>query len=394
MRPYLRAANVKWAGLDLADVKQMNFTPAEVSVYELRAGDLLLNEASGSPKEVGKPAIWRGEYDGPVCFQNTLLRVRPGERVVSDFLRLRFLHEALSGGFAKASRGVGIHHLGAAKLAALEIELPSLDEQRRIVDLLEDHLSRLDAADRNLQDGLQRAEAWRRVSLERAVAETGGSEVRLGDLAASVKNGIFVSRAPREPDGVPILRIGSVRSLQLDLSDVRFSRRSESDLLGEDMLLLVGDLLFTRYNGNPRFVGACAVVPPDIGPLTYPDKLIRVRVDRLLVLPEFVAMACTAGQGRQQIQRSVKTTSGQAGISGQDLRRVTVRVPGLAAQQTAVARVQQVSADADRLTATIGMAQQRSVALRRALLEAAFTGRLTGRSTDTHVDEVLSEAAS
>lgn len=60
MRPYVRAANVGWSGLKLDDVKEMNFTDAEMDTYRLMAGDLLLGEASGSATEVGKPAIWNG----------------------------------------------------------------------------------------------------------------------------------------------------------------------------------------------------------------------------------------------------------------------------------------------------------------------------------------------
>ena len=71
----MRAANVKWSGLELSDVNEMAFTEAESVTYELRPGDLLLGEASGSPSEVGKPGQYKGEIDG-CCFQNTLLRVR------------------------------------------------------------------------------------------------------------------------------------------------------------------------------------------------------------------------------------------------------------------------------------------------------------------------------
>ena len=73
MRPYVRAANVGWGGLLLDDVKLMNFTDAELAVYGLQAGDLLLNEASGSASEVGKPAIWTGEIV-PCAFQNPASR--------------------------------------------------------------------------------------------------------------------------------------------------------------------------------------------------------------------------------------------------------------------------------------------------------------------------------
>ncbi len=35
----------------------MNFDDADFAKYKLEPGDILLNEASGSPREVGKPAI-------------------------------------------------------------------------------------------------------------------------------------------------------------------------------------------------------------------------------------------------------------------------------------------------------------------------------------------------
>lgn len=135
MRPYVRAANVGWRGLRLDDVKWMNFTDAEMAVYGLQPGDLLLNEASGSAREVGKPAIWSGEIDG-CAFQNTLIRVRP---IGPDprYLLHYFAEQASSGAFARKSRGVGIHYLGREALATWPIPLPPIEEQRRIAAVLD-----------------------------------------------------------------------------------------------------------------------------------------------------------------------------------------------------------------------------------------------------------------
>ena len=101
MRPYLRAANVGWSGLKLEDVKEMNFTDAELVTYRLQAGDLLLTEASGSPGEVGKPALWSGELED-CAFQNTLLRVRPHEHDPRYLLHF-FRHMALASVFHGAA---------------------------------------------------------------------------------------------------------------------------------------------------------------------------------------------------------------------------------------------------------------------------------------------------
>lgn len=143
MRPYLRAANVGWDGLRLNDVKMMNFTDDEVETYRLEYGDIVVSEASGSPGEVGKPALWRSEIDG-CCLQNTLIRVRSSGVVEPAYL-LHFLKtEALRGAFAERSRGVGIHHLGSGQLAEWPIPVPPLSEQRRIISALEEYLSSID----------------------------------------------------------------------------------------------------------------------------------------------------------------------------------------------------------------------------------------------------------
>jgi type I restriction enzyme, S subunit len=140
MRPYLRAANVTWSGLDISDVKEMDFDPHEFPSYVLQEGDILLAEASGSPTEVGKPAVFNGEISD-CCFQNTLIRVRPYEGL-SPFLYRKFLYDAHSGAFARMSRGLGIHHLGAETISKWEVTLPPLGEQRRIVDKIEKLSSR------------------------------------------------------------------------------------------------------------------------------------------------------------------------------------------------------------------------------------------------------------
>jgi type I restriction enzyme S subunit len=153
MVPYLRAANVTWSGLDLTDVKSMDFRPAEQEVYRLRRGDILLSEASGSPGEVGKPAVWQDDIPG-CCFQNTLLRVR-SSLDITKYLYFHFLNDALQGRFAAGSKGVGINHLGAERLSDWMVRLAPLAEQQRIVETIEEQFMRLDAA----VAGLKRVQA-------------------------------------------------------------------------------------------------------------------------------------------------------------------------------------------------------------------------------------------
>lgn len=142
MRPYLRSANITWKGWDLSDVKEMNFAPEEFETFRLLPGDVLLNEGSGSAKEVGKPAIWRGEI-AEACFQNTLLRVRP-KAYSSELLRYGFLYLALSGQFIANTKGVNIIHIGKAGLAKTTLPLPPADQQGGIVSDIDAAFARAD----------------------------------------------------------------------------------------------------------------------------------------------------------------------------------------------------------------------------------------------------------
>lgn len=167
MCPYMRAANVTWTGISLDDVKEMDFRPDEVKLYRLEDGDILLAEASGSASEVGKPAIWRNEIPG-ACFQNTLIRVRAPRELVR-FLHLHFVHDALTGKFAQASRGVGIHHLGAKTLSDWKVLIPAKEERQKICDTVDELFTKLDAATAGLRRTQANLKRYRASVLKAAV---------------------------------------------------------------------------------------------------------------------------------------------------------------------------------------------------------------------------------
>jgi len=163
---YIRAANITERGIDVSDVLEMEFSPAERERFALRNGDIMLSEASGSPSQVGKPAVWRGELE-LCCFQNTVLRLRPAV-VGSKFVLVAFQHCFANGIFAKVAGGVGINHLGAEKFSAIPFPLPPLAEQTRIVAEVERRLSVVDELEAVVSANLQRATRLRQSILQKA----------------------------------------------------------------------------------------------------------------------------------------------------------------------------------------------------------------------------------
>ncbi|EJB1333721.1 restriction endonuclease subunit S [Salmonella enterica] len=132
MTPYLRVANVHDNEIRTDDIKLMNFTPEEQTLYSLKFGDILLNEGQ-SLELVGRSAIFRDEI-AQVCFQNTLIRLRANESVSNEYILEYFRHCLYSGRFQKAAtQTTNIAHLSISRLAPIEFPLPPYKEQVRIV---------------------------------------------------------------------------------------------------------------------------------------------------------------------------------------------------------------------------------------------------------------------
>jgi type I restriction enzyme, S subunit len=380
MRPYLRAANVTWSGLDLRDVKEMNFTEDESAVYELRAGDVLVAEASGSADEVGKPAVWRGDIDG-CCFQNTLIRVRT-LGPLPEYLRYFLLAEAQSGRIGRASPGVGIHHIGAARLAAWRVPVAPLGEQRRIVEAIEEQHSRLDAADASLAIAFRRLEVLRRSTLASAM-DGGWIRQRLGEVA-NTQLGKMLSRKSRTGVGSrPYLRNKNVQWGRIDTDDLLTMDFSESE--AEKFGLLPGDVLVCE-GGE---VGRAAVWRGQVDGCCFQKALHRVRSDGE-VLPEFIAHVFRWLSDTNAFDPYV-TGSTIRHLPQEDLRVIPIPVPPLHEQRRIVAELEERLSVINALGATIERAKRRSAVMRTAVLARAFRGELVPQNPDDEPAAVLLE---
>ena len=125
---YLRSANVGKEGLKLDTLAEMHLSAAERERFDLRPGDVLVAEASGSPNQVGRSVIWRGEID-KCSYQNHLLRFR-SDGMNPEYIDLVFKHYRCSGVFADQSRGVGIQHLGLKRFSSIPVPVPPRADQR------------------------------------------------------------------------------------------------------------------------------------------------------------------------------------------------------------------------------------------------------------------------
>ena len=142
-KDYLTTSNVYWNKFDFTAIKQMPFKESELNKCTVTKGDLLVCEGG----DIGRSAIWNYDYD--ICIQNHIHRLRPKIDLCVPFYYYTFAYlkeNNLIGG-----KGIGLLGLSSNALHKIEMPLPPLAEQQRIVQKIEELFSVLD----NIQTALE-----------------------------------------------------------------------------------------------------------------------------------------------------------------------------------------------------------------------------------------------
>ena len=131
-QPYLANINVRWGCFDLGNLSLMKFEDDENERYGLRNGDLIICEGG----EPGRCAIWNDEIPN-MKIQKALHRVRCHNNLSNYYLYYWFVYASNANKLGEYFTGTTIKHLPGEKLKSLQIPLPPLSEQKRIVKELD-----------------------------------------------------------------------------------------------------------------------------------------------------------------------------------------------------------------------------------------------------------------
>jgi type I restriction enzyme S subunit len=331
--------------------------------------------------------VWDGSRSGYVgkaikgALGSTLVKIKLPE-VDHDFayyfLQSKFIE------INSRAKGVGIPHVDPNIVWNYKFPLPPPTAQQQIVSKIEELFSEVDKGIDELKTAQQQLKVYRQSVLKwvfegrltnKNVQEgelpKSWSFEPLGSLMESVRNGS--SKKPDDTNEFKILRISSVRPNKVDVSEVR-TLLSE---IGDDNSVMENDLLFTRYNGSIEFVGVCGRVPKLLSKLFYPDKLIRCRpLLKETFHSAYLEYAANYGNARKFVLSKIKTTAGQTGISGTDVKQIPIPLAPLAEQQQIVQEIESRLSVCDKIEETITNSLKQAEALRQSILKKAFEGKL------------------
>jgi type I restriction enzyme S subunit len=268
-------------------------------------------------------------------------------------------------------------------LATIEFPVPPLNEQRRIVAAIEEHLSRLDAANESLTQAGLRLDQLRTTVLSepfdgewplQPLAEVNDPErpVRYGILMPKehIDDGVLYVRVKDYPKGR--IEIGGLKRTSHEIA----AKYKRATLQSGDVLLAIRGTY-----------GRVAIVPPELdgGNITQDTA-------RIAPLPHldarFVAGYLRSAEAQRYFQRVARGVAVK-GVNIGDLRVMPIPIPPLEEQRRIVAEVEARLGAIDALRAAVERAQRRGAALRRLILERAFRGELVPQDPSDEPASVL-----
>jgi type I restriction enzyme S subunit len=371
-KPYLRTDNVHWGRFDLSEIKEMDILPEEQDKYLATKGDLLMCEGGAS----GRTAIWNEDYD--ISFQNHVHRIRPKDlKEISPKYLLYYFEWFIKNGFASdLIKGVTISSLSQSGLRSIEVTYPPIDEQHKIVELLEDLLSRLDAALTDVRSAKSKSSQLKLAILDKVFAgEFFEFEMPILciDEVAKVMNGDrgknYPNKSARVESGVAFINAGHLDNDLLNIVDMDFISEERFNLLAAGKVEL-DDILFCLRGSlgkvaiNDKFTkGAIA------------SSLAILRVNPK-VLPKYLYYYFLSPLAAAEIKKHDNGTA-QPNLSAANLRQFEVPIPTIEQQKIVIDFLDSELSRTIQASQTFESLFSTASAMRRSLLQSAFTGQLT-----------------
>jgi type I restriction enzyme S subunit len=331
-------------------------------VYE---GDFILSNSMS----FGRPYIMKTTG----CIHDGWL-VLHQPKVDPDYLYHALSSDLVFDQFDRLAAGSTVRNLNIGLAKSVEIPVPPLAEQQRIVGLLDEAFEGLATAKANAEKNLQNARALFESHLQSVFTQRGPGWVEknkpLSELCELIVD-CEHKTAPIQEEGVPSIRTPNIGKGKLLLDGVNrvsgetykaWTRRAEP---------LAGDLILAREAP----AGNVAVIPENTR-VCLGQRTVLIRPKPDIFDPSFLALRLLEPQMQEKLLAHSRGATVQH-VNMKDIRALDVgAIPPLRVQQQIAANMNAVSAEGERLARLYARKLSALEALKKSLLHQAFTGNL------------------
>ena len=289
------------------------------------------------------------------CIGRGLAAIRPDETIaLRDFVHwvIKCREPEL------VSRGQGSTFAAIAQndLKSLVVPIPPLDEQRRIVGIL-NRTARIKRLRVQTADRLREFVSALFIKMfgDRDRINTKFPIRPLHEVAA-IGSGATKGRRIdlRDAIDVPYLRVANVQDGYLNLEEIKSITIKRNER--EKYRLCSGDLIVTE-GGDPDKLGRAAIWSNELDYCAHQNHVFRVRPRSEIVLTDYLREVAGSDYGKMYFLSVAKQTTGIASINKTQLSNFPVPMPPISLQRhfaTIISRVRNIAADSGSASKTAG----------------------------------------
>ena len=262
-------------------------------------------------------------------------------------------------------------NISQSVLNSLDVIVPPLSEQKRIVARIEELFSELDSGVETLKKTKQQLAVYRQAVYASIYEEkdmrpiTDFFEISSGLTKNSKRNELTIK--------MPYLRVANVYYNKLDLSEIKYIGVNRGEI--QKTILQKGDLLFVEGNGSKEQIGRVAIWDGSIANCLHQNHLIKGRPLGQMI-PLYALFYLISAYGRKQILDVASSTSGLYTLSANKVRNLRIPFVDGDEQEKSVALIQSRLSACDSIEKTVDAALQQAESMRQSILKKAFEGEL------------------
>lgn len=341
----------------------------------VKQGSLLICMSNGSKSHLGKVAYIDQDYN--FAFGGFMGLLCPNNTVNGKFLHLMMCTPAYKEYIKSLSDGANINNLKYDDLKEFDIPIPPLDEQERIVKVLDDAFEKIDTIKTTAETNLQNAKDLFQTTLANELSITdekikqGWSNSTLKDSCTKIVDGTHHSPINTTKGDYQYITAKNIRKDGIDLSNITYVAKDIHEEIYARCNPIKGDVLLIKDGATTGI----AV----INNLDYEFSLLSsvalLKTDSKRLNAQFLVFILNSDNLQKQMHGKMDGAA-ITRLTLVKIKELQIPLPPLPIQKQIVAKLDSLSEKVKQLESNYKQVLTDCDELKKALLKQAFEGML------------------
>ncbi len=324
------------------------------------------------------------DFDGHCSSE--IFPLKPRDALDRRFLYYWVTQHSIVKEIDKTSTGARMPRANVNQVMEFELSLPSMEEQKRIVAILDEAFEGIDTVVANTEKNLANVRELFTSFLGKEFEEVknGSGEVRIDSACESVIDCVNKT-APKvdEPTPYKMIRTTNVRNGFVSLESVKYVTEEVYEKWTRRQVPMSGDVILTREAP----MGEVGLLDTE-EKVFLGQRLVSYRVDRNKLLPDFLLYVFQSPYMQHQIHSFASGSTVQH-MRVPDCKKLMLPLPCLDKQWQVVERLNFLRSETSRVESIYQQKLTALAELKQSLLHKAFSGELTAREAEAAVEEAM-----